>query len=307
MTGAPPSPSPGPTPGGPAQRAQGATTTDPTNLTRTAFARGDAIWLWGLLANDEGRPVERDVAFQVAAEGGPATDALSWRGTLTLPPGATWFRVERTVPADLPPAVYRLTVTVTAVGEQTSADSWLVVARALTRAEDFADPSGGWPAGGTADSEHGYLGGEYRIAIKAADKTLWATGGARGEDLVVEADVRIESGVGAAALVLGLDDAGSDFTIFAIDRAGRYGLYRSTGGAWRALVPWTASPAVPAPGRAGHLMLTRRGDRLRLFIDGQELPAPPAELVPAGRVGLYAEASQPVVEARFDNLRLYAP
>ncbi len=292
---------------GTAQRVAGALTTDPANRARTAFVAGDTVWLWGLVVNDEALAVERDVAFRVTSESGFVADGLSWQGTLSLPPGANWFRFERTVGNDVPPALYELAVKVTAGGESTSRASSLYIASSLGRADDFSDAGSGWPVGASDSSAYGYAGGEYRIAIDSADKTRWTSGGTRGDDLIVEGDVRVDGGVGAAALVLGLNDAGTDFTIFGIHSAGRYGLFRSTDSTWRTLVPWTDSPAVPPVGTSGHLMLARRGDRLRLFVGGAEVGAPPAERIPAGRLGWYAEASVPVLEARFDNFRVYAP
>lgn len=302
-----PTPSATPPTTGPAQRVARANTTDPGNLTRTAFVAGDRIWLWALLENDQQQPVETDVSFTVTAESGAVAEDLTWSGRLSLPPGATWFRIERSVDAAVPTGLYYLGVTVTVGDASTSQRSALYIGSSLLRADDFADASSGWPVVSYPDSEGGYAGGEYRIAVHTAGKTLWATDGTRAEDVVLEGDVRVATSIGAGALVFGLTDDGGDLTIFGIDGDGNYGLYRDAGTGWRALVPWSASPVVPPRGTSGHLMLVQRADRVRLFISGVEMTEPAAESIPAGRLGWYAEARQPGLEARFDNFRAYAP
>lgn len=308
-TPSPVSPEPTATPNvaGPDQRVADVTTTDAGNLTRTAFVAGDTVWLWALLVNDQPRDVEADVEFSVLAESGFVAESLSWRGMLTLPPGATWFRSDPVVPANLPNALYHLQVTVTVGGRWTTKSSALYLARSLVRADTFADPASGWPVGSTADATYGYADGEYRISLHTADTAWWATGGTRAGDVVFEADVRLDAGAGAAGLLIGLSDDAGDLTVFLVDGDGGYGLYRNVNGAWLGLVPWTLSPRVPPRGTGAHLMLVHRANRTRLFLAGIELTEPTAGNLPAGRLGWYAEAWQAGVETRFDNFRAYAP
>jgi len=281
-------------------------TTGANGQPRLAFVAGDGIKLWLQLTNSGSSPANAEVAWEVVGHGGYFVEALSWTGTLSIPPGSTAFNIERTVPADAPWGAY------TFMGSMTSnpiagANAELYLATSLRLADDFSNPASGWDSADTADYAVGYLNGEYRIWIKTANFGAWSYWPwITATDFVLEADVRIlGTGAGAAALLFGRTPSGNEYYIFEVTRDGRYALYRNVSGSWFPLVAWTASPAVNTGETSNHLMVVQRAGQVSLYANGQELRTLALNPAPSGRLGLYAEGWQANLDARFDNFRVY--
>jgi hypothetical protein len=275
---------------------------DPQHL-RTAFVAGDSATLWFKVANQTAAPVTASVELTVVGDGGFAPPSLNWRGSVEAPAGSSWFRLDRVVP-QAPVDVYTFVASVT-TGGGSSLSMRFYLAASLAYVDDFSNPGSGWPSDDTATARSGYSGGEYEILVRAADWWYRVSPGVSMGDQVFEADALIDpGGLGAAGLVIGLSPDDSEFTVFAVDGGGQYGVFRRQDTAWSTLVGWTADGAVRPAGTSNHLMLLRQGGSLHIFSNGSHLAQIDAAN-PDGRIGLYAEATVPSVRARFDNVRLY--
>lgn len=295
--------------GGAAIAAGRALTTgaDPAFM-RMAFAPGEAVTLWLEVTNSGPAPATAEFDFTLSPDGTGTDSLLAWRGPIEVPVGTSWFQLARTVPAGAPIGRQTFRGQVTAGGTLTAATSEIVIARTLRLADDFGDPTSGWPAGQDASGAFGYLGGAYRIAHLQRSVWRWATlpNGPSLSDLAVEADVQMPgTAQGWVALVFGLNAAGSDFHIFEIDRAGQYSLYRRAAGQWQTLVPPTSSDQLAVADATNHLLLVRDAGLTTLYANGQFVSMVTDIAAPAGRVGVYASNGDAGFEGRFDNFRGY--
>lgn len=308
--GASPTGAPSATPGGPVTLTaiDALTTGADINFMRMAFVPGDPIVLWTQVQSSGSAAVDARFDYAVLDEAGTSLPALSWSGTVSVPPGGNWFKLERTVPSGSPPGSYRFRGTVSFAGAASTAGSDLVLARDLRVAEDFGNPASGWLEGQDGSGSYGYVGGEYRLRFTAGDLWRWSAPPASPilSDLALEGDVRMPEGVGgAAALVFGLNQAGDDFHLFEIDSAGRYSVYRRLGGAWQTLLSPSPSALLRQGTAANHLLLTRVSGLTRLYANGHMISLVTDLAAPAGRVGLYASSAASGFEARWDNFRAY--
>ncbi len=309
-SGATPTTLPSATPGSgaPTLTALSALTTGADiNFMRTAFVPGDAIVLWTQVQSSGSGPVDAHFDFAVQNAADEVLPALSWSGTVSVPPGSNWFKLERTVPqGNSGPLDFRGTVTF--AGAASSATSSFELARDLRVAEDFGNAASGWLDGQDGNGVFGYLGGEYRLRFTTADSWRWSAppNSPLLSDLVLEADVRMpEAAGGAAALVFGLNQAGDDFHLFEIDNNGSYSMYRRQAGAWQTLLRPAPSAALRTGTVANHLMLVRASGLTRLYANGQRISLVTDLPAPAGRVALYASSAAAGFEARWDNFRAY--
>ena len=301
-----PTPSPG---AGSATVLRALTTGADAAHMRMAFAPGEAITLWVEVSNGGSGAVSATFDFAVRDDLGAVVTGLAWSGALDVAPGSSWFRLERTIPAAAQVGAHTFTGGVTVGGRTSSAESQLYIAKTLRIADDFGDPTSGWPAGQDASGSYGYVEGEYRILHTRANvwRLSWLPNGPSLTDLVVEADVRLPgTAQGWAALVFGLNAGGTDFHIFEIDRAGQYSLYRRTGGEWQTLVSPTSSDQLVVADGTNHLMLVRDSGLTTLYANGQMISLVTDLQVPAGRVGVYASNGEVGLEGRFDGFRGYA-
>ncbi len=280
------------------------TTGADANLRRQAFSAGEAIQLWVRATNPAATAVTADFEFVVVGDNGYAPAELAWRGRLEIPAGGSWFRLERTVPADMPPGPYRFLGSVAVGSNASTATADLFVADTLQRVDDFGDPASGWTQVDDANVRSGYLDGVFQILVKTADYWRLDTPNASATSFALEADVTfVGEAAGAAGLVAGLSADSQSFLIFRIVRDGRFGLYRRSAGAWQTLLPLATSTSID--NAANHVMLTRQGTEVRLYANGQLLAVTTESSSVSGRVGLYAEATTPGLDARFDSFRLY--
>jgi hypothetical protein len=288
-------------------RAVNSTTTgaDPSHM-QMAFAAGESLSLWVQVENQRAEATSVSLEWVVVGEGGYAPPELAWSGELTVEPGRSWLRLDRTVPGTAPTGPYQFLGTVTFAGTSTTSTSDFYLAGPLQVADAFDDTRHSWPSADTSEARYGYAGGAYSVLLRMGNRWLaiWPQTAQSGE-AAVEADVTIAAGgTGAAGVVVDGTTDGSGFVIFVVDRDGRYSVSRRVDDGWRQLVPWTASPALNVAG-LNHLMLVRRGGQLRLYAQNRALAT--VDDTPAGiRAGVYVDAAQAEVEATFDAFRRYA-
>jgi hypothetical protein len=224
--------------------------------------------------------------------------------TVIARPGRHWYALETIVP-NVPSGPYEFDGTLyVPVPAQTSMTSDLYIAAGGLDAQDFSTPSANWPNLDDGDTACGPLSGEYRVLARLAGLDRLCMPGVAAAGVAVEVDARFEgSADGAAGLLLDYS-AQDSFTAFMVSRDGRYALQRVQRGAGELLVPWTPSMWIRPGGQANHLAAVRDARQVTLFANGQRLATVPLGAVGPAQVGLYAQAWQAGLDARFDNWRV---
>lgn len=287
------------------------TTGADASLLRMAFAPGEALTLWLRVQNSAAGTLRGAFDFAVIDEAAAPVAALSWQGEIDVAAGTNWFKLERAVPAGLPPGPYTFTGRVRFAGSAsawTAASSELYLAASLQLADDFSATGSGWQGGQDNNGSYGYFDGGFRFLFTTADSWRWARSQSSPtlSDLALEADLRMPTTArGAAALVFGLNPATSDFHLFEIDSAGRYSIWRHTASGWETLLSPTSSPLLGTGDVTNHLLLVRESGLTRLYANGQAISLVTDLPAPAGRVGIYASNLDVGFEARWDNFRVY--
>jgi hypothetical protein len=173
-------------------------------------------------------------------------------------------------------------------------------------ADDFSDPSSGWPQDDGPDSRTGYLDGEYQILIK---RTYWnpitpLMFECSACDISVEA--RFASSV-YGAYGLAFDIAGAtDFYLFAANGQQQFSLFRVSE-QWEPLVDWTTTNALAAGQTPNQLQIVHLPSSIALYANAQHLTTLSLSAFQGSiRVGLTATAyGEADVDARFDNFLVY--
>lgn len=179
-------------------------------------------------------------------------------------------------------------------------------------ADDFSDPTSGWPIQDSATSRLDYVEGEYLIEVKQVELASWANNGPQLGDFDAEVEARAGTTAGslAYALLFGVQAGGRPFYAFQVDPSdSSYVLLRLDGNAWSTVVAPERSHAILAHDAVNRLGVERRGNRIRLRVNDVVLAEVVDGTLGAGRLGLLAAnfdiaGPAPVF---FDNLTVYEP
>ncbi len=171
-------------------------------------------------------------------------------------------------------------------------------------AEDFSDPTSGWPVRSDSRQEIGYDGGVYSVLIKTADTSpeLPVEQLQRFDDFVAQVDIRL---VNAA-------DGGAGFT-WRFERDGPcYGGWVSP--PQRRWGMWNETRTMETGGGSGHIRpgeewnrmtLIVRGENIALYVNDQPVAFVSDDLCRTGGVQLHPVAWEPDVHVQFDNLEVW--
>ena len=269
---------------------------------RLLFEPGEALRLQLKVTNRGAITSHVMLEYRVAGSGGQPL-AVHDCHTLSVRPGTHWYAIERIVPA-VPAGPYTFSGTLyVPVPTSTTLTSDVYIAGARLDSDDFTVPSARWLSGDDGDTACGPLAGQYQALVRVAglDRECMSTVAAAG--VALEVDLRFEGTAdGAAGLVL--DYAAPDsFLAFALNRDGRFALVAVAPGVPTVKVVLAHGAVTLAEGETVHLAAVRGAGQVDLYVNGRhravvELAAP----VPA-QVGLYAQARQAGLDARFDNWR----
>lgn len=186
-----------------------------------------------------------------------------------------------------------------------------VLVTACPYVDDFSNPASGWPVVDVPEGYHAeYLGGEYRLLVRATDpdgyyvRTTRRNPEIRCADCSVETEGRFASPIyGSYGILFGITDDWDSY-LFLVREDQRYTLLR-----WRAarpLVDWTRSPHLNAGQAVNRLRVVRNGAQIALYANGQLLTTVNDSALRGNlRVGLAAVAYERAnVDVRFDNFRV---
>jgi hypothetical protein len=178
--------------------------------------------------------------------------------------------------------------------------------------DGFDNPASGFPTASGNQNGAGYQNGEYVITVPDPDSYEIADfknpqfPNPFG-DLVVEVDIHAvgaPSG-GSYGLVFHRIDTGSsidEYFVLIDPTAGAVRLVRWSGDQHTDVIPATTSPAIKKGNEVNHLIVTVKGDKITIQINGQDIASKNDPGPSAGMLSLRADAGAGPIEAHFDNL-----
>jgi hypothetical protein len=177
--------------------------------------------------------------------------------------------------------------------------------------DDFSDPSSGWNRVTATKGETDYADGVYRIYVEEPNMDIWAKPDLYFNDVRIEVDAIKVGGDrdNRFGIICRAMDPNSVYT-FVISSDGYYGVGKIKGEQYT-LIGMDAlqrSDAIQQGSTFNHIRVDCIGDRLTLFVNGQQLiQVQDAEFV-EGDVGLIAGTYDvPGTDIRFDNFVVYQP
>ncbi|MFN8424237.1 MAG: hypothetical protein U0470_12960 [Anaerolineae bacterium] len=173
--------------------------------------------------------------------------------------------------------------------------------------DDFGDPASGWLVANDELHRMGYAGGQYEIAVHAANyfSSAEAPDVSCG-DCTVEVTTRFASAAFGAAGIIVLENGRRAAIACGLLSDGRYVIERITGSGDATIVDPTASDAIKkGAGAVNKLKVVRSGTDLFLYANGVKLTSAtvPGLALP-GNAGVVAIAAEPEFVARFDDFKM---
>lgn len=170
-------------------------------------------------------------------------------------------------------------------------------------ADDFSDPTSGWPVFDNGNRRYEYLNNEYRILLRNTDSWSGARPGFEASDYNLTVDVRNATGnFGDYGLLFGLSDDWSQFYTLVIYPDGDYGIFQHDDGTWTSLADGPSNSINPGI-TMNRLKVKREGDLIEAYANGELLASVSDGSYTGMRyVGLFVESYDvPNVDVMFDN------
>jgi hypothetical protein len=176
-------------------------------------------------------------------------------------------------------------------------------------ADDFSNPSSGWPTGDDGNLRYEYLSGEYRMLVRDTYWTAAARPGFQASNYVVSVDVRNNDVVfGSYGLAFGISQDWSTLYTLEIYQNGNFGIYRYEPGS---VVPLAEgySPAIKLGFDTNNIEVERNEANINAYANGQLLAsAIDSNYMGSRYLGLIAVSyDESNVDIRFDNFVVTTP
>ena len=177
--------------------------------------------------------------------------------------------------------------------------------------DNFNDPNSGWGEGRNESVEGGYLGGEYRMLVKATNWFMRRNETPSYSDFDARVRARYEGGTltKSYGLIFRFVD-GDNFYVFEINpSSGKYQFRKREGGTWAKVIDWTPSSHINLGTTTNVLRVIGRGSRFELYVNSQFLEPAVDQTFTVGRIGLLASNGEDPngVEIFFDDLSVREP
>jgi uncharacterized repeat protein (TIGR01451 family) len=174
-------------------------------------------------------------------------------------------------------------------------------------ADDFSNPSSGWPVGDVTNYRTEYLGGEYRILVRPTDWMVGARPDFQAADYTATVDVRNPGGLmGYYGIVFGIAADWSSFYVFGILSNGNFAVFRYDAGSW-VLLYQEYSSAIYQGNATNRIKVVRNGPHIDGYVNNNYLTMLQDSTYTGSRyIGLLVMSSnKPNVDIRFDNFTVY--
>jgi hypothetical protein len=179
----------------------------------------------------------------------------------------------------------------------------------LSYADDFSNPSSGWPVGSSTTVTYEYTNGEYRILVKSPNYWAAAQPGFAAGDFSASVDVRtMADRHGSFGIIFGLSEDWSEFYTFEITADQNYVVFSYGPGGWNLVTSGTSS--FLSPGTAvNHLKVVRDKGVAAIYANGNLLTTSFGNAYSGKRyIGVIATAYDiKNVDVRFDNFAIDIP
>jgi uncharacterized repeat protein (TIGR01451 family) len=174
-------------------------------------------------------------------------------------------------------------------------------------ADNFSNPSSGWPVGDVENYRTEYLGGEYRILVRPTEWWVGARPGIQAADYTATVDLRNPGGlVGYYGIVFGIAQDWSSFYSFVISSNRNYAILRYDSNDWVVLSQGYTS-AIHQGSATNRIKVERDGASIKAYANGQLLISLTDSSYTGSRyIGLNVISSDLAnVDIRFDNFTVY--
>ena len=173
----------------------------------------------------------------------------------------------------------------------------------LLYSDDFSDNQSGWAI---TDGQTGYKSGKYQV-VAQDDRLTYGGIGKSFTDFAIEVEATLERGSDKSdygIIFRRVDDA--NFYRFAITSEGNYKFDKWQNSKWADISPSTHSGAIHT-GKATNIIKAEcNGDKFTLYVNGIKLGEYADNSFASGNIGLQAGSSEGIVQASFDNLKVWA-
>lgn len=170
-------------------------------------------------------------------------------------------------------------------------------------ADDFNNPTSGWPVIDNANERFEYLNGEYRMLVKNSFWWVATRPGYKATNFTASVDVRNVTGVdGTYGLAFGISDDWREMYTFEIDPIGRFVIWRLDSSGWTFLSTGS-SPSINVGTATNRIQVVRNGASIGVYANGQPLSSiSDNSFLGARHVGLIATTYVlPNLDTRFND------
>ena len=174
--------------------------------------------------------------------------------------------------------------------------------------DNFNDPQSGWEQLLFQDAEFGYIGGEYRMLVKATGILMRADAPSTEAPSFSDFDLQVRARYQGAALnkSYGLNfrfEDGDNFYSFRISPIiGGYIFQKRERGTSVTIIDGTISPHINLGTTPNVLRVIARGSKFELYANGQLLDTAVDQTFSGGRIGLMASTGTTQTEQRFSSM-----
>ena len=173
-------------------------------------------------------------------------------------------------------------------------------------ADNFSNPSSGWPVVDDTNHTDAYVGGEYQMRVKVPSQGWSTTPGGTITDFIAAVTARnANANNGLYGMVFGINGDWSEYYEF--DLNGAYFSIWKWNGAWTALQNWTSSSLIDTGGGANRLKVMRNGASISVYVSDHLLTTiSDSSFTGARRFGLAVSSpNSGTIDVRFDDFTLY--
>jgi len=180
------------------------------------------------------------------------------------------------------------------------------VSSGLIYSDDFSNDKSGWSTGPENVFSSGYKNGKYQIIAQTGMYTSVCIPPIF-TNFAIEVEASIEEGSSGSdygVILRRVDD--DNFYRFKISELGYYSCDKKQNGQWIDIIPLTSYSAIQT-GKATNIIKAEcKGDMFTFYVNSVKLRGCKDSSFASGNIGLEVGSSDGVVQASFDNLKIWA-
>ena len=177
----------------------------------------------------------------------------------------------------------------------------------LIYSDDFSNINSGWASKNDQIGISAYDNDKYRILVLQDGKLMYSSLYKVFSDFAMEVEAALERGSdknGYGVILRKIDE--DNFFEFAITGEGNYMFNKLQNDRWTTIVPKTHSNAIHTGNATNIIKFGCKGDKFTFYVNGVKLGECTDSSFASGNIGLAAESTNGIVQASFDNIKVWA-